>query len=504
MKKKVVIVGAGVNGLVAANYLNKHDFNVTILEKKNCVGGACVKDSTIINNKKIDFAQGATVLGMMPNFIYKETGLSKKINTFCPENPKLVYFENDTNPTRIYRDITLLEKELRDRWNEKGDVRAFRDDENKVIEFIQKIYKDGTPPNLDQAVNEIGKELTKLWIKGSAKDLLDHYFTSEKTKVYMGMTVIESSPTSYNEKGTSFTIPLMDSGSIFGGYWGFVKDGIWKISDELLKLNNELGIKTILNSEINDIDTNKGRISYTSNNIDSKIYYDYLLFCTDPLTPSKILKDNSPYIKKKNYLGSSGKLTMFFKKPIEWKKEKTHETSFRFIFSQDTLDDLNNSGQMALNSQNNYTPGYIQIYPDGAAQRKLNNSENFDKIICFTKNLSFNKQSYDLIDAEQNIIEKISKLISNPEDLVGTKFLTPKDLNKTFFFPEGNIDHIAMDGSQNFNKRTFSSNPKTKFYNYNNYENIYYGGAGIFPCGSIAGTPGYMSSKQIISNYEKY
>lgn len=504
MKKNVVIVGAGVNGLVAANYLNKHDFNVTILEKKNCVGGACVKDSTIINNKKIDFAQGATVLGMMPNFIYKETGLSKKINTFCPENPKLVYFENDTNPTRIYRDITLLEKELRDRWNEKGDVRAFRDDENKVIEFIQKIYKDGTPPNLDQAVNEIGKELTKLWIKGSAKDLLDHYFTSEKTKVYMGMTVIESSPTSYNEKGTSFTIPLMDSGSIFGGYWGFVKDGIWKISDELLKLNNELGIKTILNSEINDIDTNKGKISYTSNNIDSKIYYDYLLFCTDPLTPSKILKDNSPYIKKKNYLGSSGKLTMFFKKPIEWKKEKTHETSFRFIFSQDTLDDLNNSGQMALNSQNNYTPGYIQIYPDGAAQRKLNNSENFDKIICFTKNFSFNKQSYDLIDAEQNIIEKISKLISNQEDLVGTKFLTPKDLNKTFFFPEGNIDHIAMDGSQNFNKRTFSSNPKTKFYNYNNYENIYYGGAGIFPCGSIAGTPGYMSSKQIISNYEKY
>ena len=503
MKKNVVIVGAGVNGLVAANYLKKHDFNVTVLEKKNYVGGACVKDSTIINGKKIDFAHGATVLGMMPNFIYKETGLSKKIKTFCPKNPKLVYFENDNTPTRIFRDITLLEKELKDRWNEKGDVKAFRYDENKVIEFIQKIYKEGTPPNLDQAVNEIGKDLTKLWIKGSAKNLLDHYFTSEKTKVYMGMTVIESSPSSYNEKGTSFTIPLMDSGSIFGGYWGFVKQGIWKISDELLKLNNELGIETILNSEINDIDTNKGKISYTNNNLDSKIYYDYLLFCTDPLTPKKILNDNSTFIEKKNYLGSSGKLTMFFKKPVEWKKEKALETSFRFVFSEDTLDGLNDSGQMALNSQNNYTPGYIQIYPDGAAQRKLNNSENFDKIICFTKNFSFNKQSKDLLSAEQNIIEKISKLINNPEDIVGTNFLTPKDLNKTFLFPKGNIDHIALDGSQNFNKRTFSSNPKTKFYNYNNYENIYYGGAGIFPCGSVAGTPGFMSSKQIISKYEK-
>ena len=56
MKNKVVIIGAGVNGLVAANYLKKHDFNVTILEKKNYVGGACVKDSTIIHNKKIDFS----------------------------------------------------------------------------------------------------------------------------------------------------------------------------------------------------------------------------------------------------------------------------------------------------------------------------------------------------------------------------------------------------------------------------------------------------------------
>ena len=153
---------------------------------------------------------------------------------------------------------------------------------------------------------------------------------------------------------------------------------------------------------------------------------------------------------------------------------------------------------MALNSQNNYTPGYIQIYPDGAAQRKLNNSENFDKIICFTKNFSFNKNSDDLIYAEQNIIEKISKLISNPEDLVGTKFITPKDLNEVFFFPKGNIDHLAMDGSQNFEKRTFSSDPINNFYNYSNYENIFCGGAGTFPCGSVSGTAGYMSSKQII------
>ncbi len=41
-------------------------------------------------------------------------------------------------------------KKKNTRWDEKGDVKAFRNDENKVIEFIQKICKEGTPPNLDQ------------------------------------------------------------------------------------------------------------------------------------------------------------------------------------------------------------------------------------------------------------------------------------------------------------------------------------------------------------------
>ena len=50
MKKKVVIVGGGINGLTAANYLQKQNFDVHILEKNNHVGGASVKDSAVIQS----------------------------------------------------------------------------------------------------------------------------------------------------------------------------------------------------------------------------------------------------------------------------------------------------------------------------------------------------------------------------------------------------------------------------------------------------------------------
>ena len=241
--KEVIIVGAGINGLVAANYLIKHGLDVSVVEKKPNTGGACVKDSAIIENKNIDFAYGATVLGMMPDFIFQETGLSDKIEGYYPKTPKLVYFNDEESSTKIYQDYVKLEKELHEKWGEKGRVNEFRNDEKKVVKFIQKLYKNAISPTIDIANDHLGKDITSLWITGSAKNLLDHYFSSEKTKLYMGMTVIESGPASIYDPGTAFTIPLMDSGSIFNGYWGFVKTGIWKITETLTEINKKLGVK---------------------------------------------------------------------------------------------------------------------------------------------------------------------------------------------------------------------------------------------------------------------
>ena len=96
---------AGINGLVAANYLIKNGFDVSIIEKKSQTGGACIKDTVEIQNKKIDFAYGATVLGMMPDFIFEETGLSKKIQWLLPKEHQSLYILIDQeSSTRIYQD----------------------------------------------------------------------------------------------------------------------------------------------------------------------------------------------------------------------------------------------------------------------------------------------------------------------------------------------------------------------------------------------------------------
>ena len=133
----------------------------------------------------------------------------------------------------------------------------------------------------------------------------------------------------------------------------------------------------------------------------------------------------------------------------------------------------------------------------------MDNNEDFDKLIFFTKNLSYNKKASSLDKVKEKIISTVIRHIENPEDLVFSKFLTPMDLNETFLFPKGNIDHTTLTGNQNFEKRTFS-NKKDNFYSYYGYENIFYCGAGSFPCGSVAGTPGHMCSKQLIRGIKNH
>ena len=434
----------------------------------------------------------------MPDFIFQDTGLSTKVEGYYPKAPKLVYFNDEKSPTKIYQDTVKLEEELYKKWDEKGRVNEFRSDENKVIKFIQRLYKDAISPSISIANDYLGKDLTSLWIKGSAKDLLDHYFSSEKTKLYMGMTVIESGPASIYDPGTAFTIPLMDSGSIYEGYWGFVKTGIWKITENLTEINRKLGVKFYLDSEIQHVDNMSNSVSFSKANKDYKLNYDQLIFATDPVTPSKLINDFKNKIDL-DLIGTSGKVTAFFKNPVRWKDSNNFSDSFRFIFSVNSLKNFEDASQNALKDLDNYFPGFIQIYPEGSAQRKMKNSEDFDKLIFFTKNFSYNKEAIKLNDIKEKIISTVIPHIENPEDLVYSKLLTPKDLNETFLFPKGNIDHSTLTGNQNYNRRTFSHN-KDNFYSYYGYENIFYCGAGSFPCGSVAGTAGYMCSKQLIRN----
>jgi len=67
--QNITIIGAGINGLVAANYLARAGHKVTLLERKDWVGGACVSETVEVDGIRQDYPLGATVLGLMQDYL---------------------------------------------------------------------------------------------------------------------------------------------------------------------------------------------------------------------------------------------------------------------------------------------------------------------------------------------------------------------------------------------------------------------------------------------------
>jgi phytoene dehydrogenase-like protein len=94
--------------------------------------------------------------------------------------------------------------------------------------------------------------------------------------------------------------------------------------------------------------------------------------------------------------------------------------------------------------------------------------------------------------------EIILSYIENPEDCAWSRLLTPRDLQQTFGFPGGNIDHTMLVEGQSYFDRQYADDAHRRFYQFGDYENISVCGSSTYPCGSIAGTPGYMCVSELL------
>ena len=83
----------------------------------------------------------------MANHILQNHVLKNRTSLFHNLYQKIVYFENDNTEINIYKDPNRLEKELYNKVGERGRVKEFREDENRVIKYIQEGYLKGEAPS---------------------------------------------------------------------------------------------------------------------------------------------------------------------------------------------------------------------------------------------------------------------------------------------------------------------------------------------------------------------
>ena len=176
-------------------------------------------------------------------------------------------------------------------------------------------------------------------------------------KVFTAMKVTESGPVSLDDPYTAFTLPRLNSGSIFDGDYGFVKSGIWRVTEELGAINDELEVTTHLSSKVLEVDTVHGNLTYERNGSEHRKDFDFLIFGTDPLTACRLVgnEDQVAQTQAQRFRGTSGKLNLMFKDQVRWKhnsKDAGSDAAFRLSVLR-----INPKCQVASNAR--YLRGFL-------------------------------------------------------------------------------------------------------------------------------------------------
>jgi hypothetical protein len=186
---------------------------------------------------------------------------------------------------------------------------------------------------------------------------------------------------------------------------------------------------------------------------------------------------------------------------VVWKSNRRGDdfnSATRYLYATDDFQAFQRSNESMRKRNIDFSPSSFQVYCEGAAQRCLGSGAEHDYLSVFFKDVGFGRCGAELPQVKRQVESVIASRIENPEALFHSVLLTPRDLRDTFFFPEGNIDHQELRGGQNFADRGFSDDPRRSFYRLGGFEHVYYCGAGSYPCGSVAGTAGYMAAMQFL------
>ena len=422
-----------------------------------------------------------------------------------PDHPDVLYFHDNPTPFVFHENEEELAEEAGRRFGETGQADAFKkfnQDCQTVVEFLQEGYRSGLPPTKQAAEKHLGADMTSLWITGNARTLLARYFSSDPVKIYYAMSVTESGPVSLDEPFSAFTIPLMSSGSVFdGGVWVHVRGGIWNVAQALDRINRRLGM--VVHTSASDCRIERGArtVRFTVDGAQHEIAASKIVFATDPLSAARLLADEAltSRVSGMRATGTSAKLVMIFRSPIRWidgSDDLDSHAAFRFVVLNHTLEEFEHATREAARGVD-FAPGFLEIYCEGPAQELLGETNQFHLISVFFKNVGFGRYGRELPFVRDAVTRLVCARLRNPDDLIETVLLTPLDLHQEFFFPKGNIDHVELAHGQTFFARNYSPDPSRSFYQFGDDPAFFYCGAGAYPCGSVAGTPGYMCARQI-------
>ncbi|HEY9584994.1 MAG TPA: NAD(P)/FAD-dependent oxidoreductase [Candidatus Paceibacterota bacterium] len=519
MRKKIIIVGAGHNGLVAAAYLAKAGHEVTVFEKRSVVGGCASNDTTTFPGFTISTA--AYLNSLFSPEIVCDLELKEYGYEMLPRDPSSFTPLPDGRYLMLGRDQEFNRREIA-KFSVK-DALAYPKYEatlSGVAEWVAALMSM-TPPNIPPRTLRDGKHLGAFLV---------HACKLFPFKVFTLLRLLLSDPVKYLDrwfesdvlKATLLTDALIGATELSGyvllhhvmgesggarGVWAYQKGGMGGISNALRAAAERYGAKIFCNEEITKIVIPEdGRVAYVGvkrgdeyprvfcadivvSNLDPKLTFSKL-DVDDRILPFKRSLDSLDYRSASmkinvalmglpNFRACSGtepgpqhRGTIHIAPSTEYalfaleefRKGKPSSAPMLELTIPSVLDDsLAPPGKHVMNI-------FLQFVPYGKVENKWAYWRGY-------------------------VLPRLREFITNIDEIIwGVDIFAPEDLERELGLTGGNIFHGGLSLG-----KLFSFRPVRGMADYRTPVNgLYLCGAGTHPGGGVTGAPGRNAAREIL------
>ena len=248
-----IVIGAGHNGLVTANYLARFGQQVLVLEARDVVGGAAVTEELIPGAK---WSSCAFIADMIRPEIVADLELKKfGFHMYSPSTMGFALFPDGRHlflHKRVADTLRQLER------HSKADAKNFLEWGARLRRFgdYMRPWLMSAPPTREYIRAEFERhgelDLYRDFFESSTQELMNRYFENDLIKGFLtfyGMVSVYAGPSS---PGTSYVFGHHSSGDFDGefGVWGFVRGGMGGFTQALADSARHYGVDIRTNSRV--------------------------------------------------------------------------------------------------------------------------------------------------------------------------------------------------------------------------------------------------------------
>jgi phytoene dehydrogenase-like protein len=529
--RDAVIVGGGHNGLVCAAYLAAAGLKVTVLERRNVVGGAAVTEEFHPGFRNSLAAYTVSLLNpkVIRDLDLPRHGLrivERKLANFLPLD-ETSYLKVGADQTA--KEVAKFSSRDAERLNAYGER----------LDVIADVLRDlvlQTPPNvtagswlealpellrgarLGKRIAELSlpmrRELLDLFVK-SAGDYLDAWFESAPIKAAYGFDGVVGNFASPYAAGSAYVLLHHVFGEVNGkkGAWGHAIGGMGAITQAMARAAAERGVDIRVASPVREIlveagravgvVTEKGeaiRARSVVSNLNPKLLYGSLI------DAAALPQDFRERISRWRCGSGTFRMNVALSELPDFK-----------ALPGRTLADHHTAGIIMAPSLAYMDQAYLDAKAGGWSKRPIvemlipstlddslaPSGRHVASLFCqhvapmLPNGASWDAHREEVADA---MIDLVNTHAPNFKAAVlGRQIMSPLDLERTFGLIGGDIFHGALSLDQ-----LFSARPMLGHGDYRGpLKGLYMCGSGTHPGGGVTGAPGHNAAREIIADFRR-